>query len=222
MSRDRQSAAATFRSLLEAEADRSEISLGPGCLDRLTTHYELLCKWNKAVRLTGNLDPHVVVGRHISDSLSLVPHLHDPGGTILDIGSGNGFPGIILKCLRPDLRLTMLEPTIRKSVFLSEVISRLGLEQARVLRARVDRKRDLIRLGRWDQITLRAVAAITTLVTCGPEVLTPGGRILLLVGDARRAEALRSLEPPLRLLADIKRPAMRSSYILAMGLPDDW
>jgi 16S rRNA (guanine527-N7)-methyltransferase len=222
MSRDHPTSIAAFRSLLEAEADRSGLSLGQECLDRLTSHYKLLSKWNTAVRLTGDLDPRVVVGRHISDSLSLVPHLHDPSGSLLDIGSGNGFPGIILKCVRPELRLTLLEPTIRKSVFLSEVISELGLTEARVLRARVDGRRDLIRLGKWDQITLRAVAAITTLVASGPDVLNPGGRILLLVGDARRAEAIRCLKPPLELLSDIKRPAMRSSYLLSIGLSPAW
>lgn len=222
MSRDQTRHTVPYRSLLEAEAGRSGLSLSPQCLDRLTTHYRLLSKWNAAVRLTGNPDPQVVVGRHISDSLALVPHLHDPRGTLLDIGSGNGFPGVVLKCVCPDLRLTMLEPTIRKSVFLSEVISELGLTEARVLRARVDRRPDLIRLGHWDQITLRAVAAITTLVASGADVLNPGGRILLLVGDARRAEAIRSLRPPLELLSDIKRPAMRSSYILSIGLPADW
>ena len=79
MSRDPQSDATTFRSLLEAEAERSELPLAAECLDRLTTHYELLCRWNKAVRLTGNLDPHVVGCEVVGEVLALAVLQLRPG-----------------------------------------------------------------------------------------------------------------------------------------------
>ena len=208
----------TFRPLLEAEAGREELDLPESCLDRLTVHYNLLVKWNRAVRLVGDVDPRVVVRRHVLESLSLLPFVHEPRGALLDIGSGNGFPAIPLKCALEELRIGLVEPTLRKSVFLSNVISELGLTDATVLRRRVDRPRDLMRMGRWDCITMRAVAAIAAVVEAGPVVLRPGGRILLLVGEAGRAEALGRVAAPLQVLTERRLPSSRGSYLVVIGL----
>src|SRR5262245_57181627 len=190
-----------FRSLLQAESLRAGLQLETRCLDRLSSHYQLLVKWSRAVRLVGSTDPATVVSRHILESLALLPYVPEPRGSLLDIGSGNGFPAIPLKCALPDLRLGMVEPTIRKGAFLTAAIAQLDLTDSEVIRGRVDRSRDLARLGRWDCITMRAVAAIPAVLSGAEDGLRPGCRPLFMVGAEGRDEIYRRLTPSLELVA---------------------
>ena len=207
-----------FRSLLEAETRRAGLSLDRETLDRLEGHYRLLVKWNHAVRLVGDADPEVVVRRHLMQSLALLPFIRERQGSLLDIGSGNGFPAIPLKCALGDLRLCMLEPTLRKSQFLATVGRELGLRDCEVIRQRVDRPQDLARHGRWDSITMRGVAAIPAVMKGATAALRPGGRVLFMVGEAGRSEILRHLADPLELVASHPLPSTDSSYIVAVGV----
>lgn len=209
---------AEFRSLLQAESSRAGLQLEARCLDRLTAHYQLLVKWSRAVRLIGSTDPVTVVGRHILESLALLPYIPEPRGSLLDIGSGNGFPAIPLKCALPDLRLGMVEPTVRKGAFLTTAIAQLELTDAEVIRGRVDKHRDLARLGRWDCITMRAVAAIPAVLSGAEQALRPGGRLLFMVGAEGRDEIYRRLAPPLELIAVHQLPATRASFVAVVTL----
>ena len=208
-----------FRSLLASEAASAGFELSGESLDRMAEHNRLLVKWNRAVRLIGSTDPPVVIRRHILESLRLLPFLREPRGSLLDIGSGNGFPAVPLKCALPDLRVGLVEPTIRKSAFLTTVIGTLGLTDTEVVRGRVDRAQDLARLGRWDCISMRGVAAIGAVLAGGTSALRPGGRLLLMVGDAGRAEVLRRIEAPLEITAIHQLPETRGSFIVVVGLP---
>ena len=208
-----------FRSLLETEAHKAGMALPRAGLDSIEAHYRLLVKWSRAVRLVGDLDPLAVVRRHVLESLALLPYIQERRGSLLDIGSGNGFPAIPLKCMLPDLRLGMMEPTLRKSLFLSTVVQELGLADCEVIRARVDRPQDLARMGRWDCITMRAVAVIPAVMAGGAPALRPGGRILFMVGEAGRVEILRHLKHPLELIASNQMPSSRAAYIVAVWTP---
>ena len=208
-----------FRQLLEAETQKAGLSLPRAGLDRIAAHYRLLAKWNRAVRLVADPDPLTVVRRHVLESLALLPFIEERRGSLLDIGSGNGFPAIPIKCVLDELRLCMMEPTLRKSVFLSTVARELELRDCDVVRSRVDRPQDVGRLGRWDCITMRAVAAIPTVMAGGASALRPGGRILFMVGEAGRAEVLRRLVEPLELIACAQMSSLRSGYVVAIGLP---
>jgi len=207
-----------FRPLLEAETRKAGLGLTRTILDRLEGHYRLLVKWNRAVRLAGDVDPQVVVRRHFMESLALLPLIHEPRGSLLDIGSGNGFPAIPIKCVLTDLRVGMLEPTLRKSVFLATVAQELKLKECEVTRSRVDRPQDLARLGRWDCITMRAVAAIPAVLAGAPSALRPQGRVLFMVGEAGRAEILRRLAAPLELVTCQPLANADASYLVVIGL----
>src|SRR5688572_19869217 len=205
-------------SLLQGELASANLPLGEEAVARLYAHARLLVKWNKAVRLVGNTDPETLVSRHIMESLALIPFIHEPRGSLLDIGSGNGYPAIPLKCALPDLRLAMMEPTMRKSVFLRTVIADLKLTDAEVLRTRIDRPVDLTRYGRWDCITMRAVAAIPAVMGGAPQALRSGGRLLFMVGDEGRDQILRALTPDLSVLGDVRSPGRHSSHVVVVGL----
>jgi len=209
---------AQFRSLLEAETAAAGLALEPACLDRLTAHQRLLVKWNRAVRLIGDLDPLTIIRRHIIESLRLIPFILEPRGALLDIGSGNGFPAIPLKAALDQLRLVMLEPTVRKSQFLRTVISDLKLSDTTVARERVDKPRDLVKLGRWDCITMRGVAAIPAVIEGAASALRPNGRVLFLVGDAGRREIEKRIQPPLEIVALQPLPSTQASFIAAVEL----
>ncbi len=218
MSVDPERAGELFRSILRAEVSAGGLSLTEDCLERLARHYDLLVKWNPAVRLVGSTDPRIVARRHTLESLALASHVPRPDGSLLDIGSGNGFPAIPLKCALPSLTVTMMEPMLKKSVFLESAVSELGLTSTRMIRERADSVGDLTKHGRWDAITMRAVAVIPLVMAAASETLTPGGRILFMLGRAG-LDQVRSLTlPPLRIVDVSPLPRRSASWLVSVGV----
>lgn len=203
-----------FDAALAAELESAALTVTERCREQLAEHYRLLERWSRSVRLVGSLAPEIVIRRHIMESLALVPWIHEPKGALLDIGSGNGYPAIPIQCALPELRVSMMEPTLRKSLFLEEVIHRLGLREAAVIRSRVDRPADLARHGKWDCLTMRAVAAIPLVMQGAPAALRPRGRLLFLVGEAGRREVEAGLEPHFRLQSASRLPGADGSYLV--------
>ncbi len=119
----------------------------------------------------------------------LIPH----DAHVVDVGSGAGLPGVVLAATRPDLRVTLLEPLLRRTVFLDECLDALGLENAEVLRGRAE---DWARRMGADVVTARAVAPLDRLVGWCLPLLRPNGRMLALKGEAA-AEELAAVAPTL-------------------------
>ncbi|MFQ5701031.1 MAG: 16S rRNA (guanine(527)-N(7))-methyltransferase RsmG [Acidobacteriota bacterium] len=209
-----------FRSLLEEELAGAGIAVSSGCLERLAAHFRLLERWNRSVRLVGSTEASVVARRHMVESLLLLPFIAEPAGSLLDIGSGNGFPAVALKCALPALRLVMMEPTARKAAFLQVLLAELDLSHATVVRDRVDRASDLARHGRFDCITMRAVAAIRPVLDGAVAALRPAGRLIFLVGESGADLIAEYLRPPLELLERRLIPGRRASYIVVVGLAE--
>ena len=130
--------------------------------------------------------------RHIVNC-AVVSELIPAGEDVLDVGSGAGLPGLVLGLARPDLRITLLEPLLRRTTWLSEVVSDLGLGNVQVLRGRAEEQPPAVsRL-----VTARAVAPLGRLWQwCGP-LLAPGGRLLALKGETA-AEELAATRSELR------------------------
>ena len=120
--------------------------------------------------------------RHIVNSAALVPFL-PARGTVADIGSGAGLPGVVVALLRPDLEVTLIETMERRVDWLTYVVSELDLDNATVRRARAEEVRD-----RFDAVTARAVASLTKLVRMTAPLLRQGGRLLALKGAKAEAE----------------------------------
>lgn len=102
------------------------ISLSPGQIDRLFAHYELLSKWNQVMNLTRVEDLEEAVTRHYAESLFLGSLLPEGAVTVLDLGSGGGFPGVPLAVQRPEDRYILVESHQRKAVFLREATRSYG------------------------------------------------------------------------------------------------
>lgn len=119
----------------------------------------------------------------------LVPH----DAHVVDVGSGAGLPGLVLAAMRPDLRVTLLEPLLRRTAFLEECLDALELDNAEVLRGRAE---DWARKMGADVVTARAVAPMERLVGWCLPLLRPNGRMLALKGEAA-AEELATVAPTL-------------------------
>jgi 16S rRNA (guanine527-N7)-methyltransferase len=95
--------------------------------DQLASYLDLLLKWNARTNLTAIRDPEDIVRRHFGESLFAARHLGECA-TLLDFGSGAGFPGLPIQLLRPELQITLSESQNKKSAFLREVVRTLGLK----------------------------------------------------------------------------------------------
>ncbi|WP_406291035.1 16S rRNA (guanine(527)-N(7))-methyltransferase RsmG [Embleya sp. NBC_00896] len=136
--------------------------------------------------------------RHLLNC-GVVAELIAENAIVHDVGSGGGLPGIPLALVRPDLRITLVEPLLRRTTFLDEVVAELGLDNVEVLRGRAEELR-----GRTsaDVVTARAVAPLAKLAGWGLPLLGSGGEMLALKGDSAAEELLES-EADLRKLGAI-------------------
>ncbi len=115
--------------------------------------------------------------RHLLNSALLAPKL--TAGTLADIGSGAGFPGLVIAAIRPDVTCTLIEPLGRRAQWLEDEATRLGLNNVIVLNQRAE---DVVGVVSVDQVTARAVSALSTLIPMAVKLLRPGGELLLLKG----------------------------------------
>jgi len=120
--------------------------------------------------------------RHILNCAVVVPRVPH-GATVADVGSGAGLPGLVWAIARPDLHVTLIEPLLRRTVFLEEAVDVLGLDQATVLRARAEDVRD-----HFDVVTARAVAPLEKLAGWCLPLVRPGGVLLALKGRTAEEE----------------------------------
>jgi 16S rRNA (guanine527-N7)-methyltransferase len=158
--------------------------------------------WNARFNLTAITDPEGVQIRHFLDSLSclLAARNLGSGQSVIDIGTGAGFPGLPLKIIRPTLRLTLVEATGKKTDFLRHVVTRLGLRNVTIIHGRAEEiGHDPHHREGYDWVTARAVAAMPTLVEYMLPFCRLGGRCLAQKGEDAAAEAT-SAEPALKLL----------------------
>jgi len=116
--------------------------------------------------------------RHIVNSALLAPRLSP--GSLADIGSGAGFPGLVIAAIRPDIRCVLIEPLGRRAQWLEEEAKRLGLNNVVVVNKRAE---DVVGEVLVDQVTARAVSALKTLIPLAAKLVRPGGELLLLKGQ---------------------------------------
>lgn len=145
---------------------------------RLAAHLELIAKWNRVHNLTAVREPDQMVVLHLLDSLALAPHLGN-AKTLLDVGTGPGFPGMPLAIARPALEVTLLDSSQKKCAFLEQAKAELKLANVRVVCERVEHWRPD---ERFDLVVSRAFADLHDFVTQSGHLLAPGGRMLAMKG----------------------------------------
>jgi len=205
-----------FESLIEARAEEFGLELPEGSAKSLARHLSLVEKWNPTLHLTSVRDPREAVERHVLESMAAAQEIDPAAGRLLDIGSGNGYPAVPFKILHPSLRLTMLEPALRKSVFLKEVAGALSLGEVDVVRGRVDAAEDLAPFAPLGAISMRAVAAVPAVCEGAASALAPGGKLLLFLGPAQEAEALANLPAGLVHAGRRALPGRKSAHLTVL------
>lgn len=162
-------------------------------LDRLSAYVALLERWNAKINLISPKTLPDVWQRHILDSAQVFEHARPSDRTWVDLGSGGGFPGLVVAILAkeraPDLRVTLIESDLRKSAFLSSVARELDLPVT-VLAERIERAQP----QGADVVSARALAALDVLFPLVARHLSPSGRALLLKGASHEDE-LAKLDP---------------------------
>ena len=152
---------------------------------KLSLYLDLLLKWNARTNLTAIRDPEEIVQRHFGESLFAAQHLPPATRTLLDFGSGAGFPGLPIALLRPEILVTLAESQNKKSTFLREVVRTLALPNAEVWPNRVE-VMPSTRL--FDIVALRAVDDMAAALPAARLRIAPGGRLAILT-TANRAPA---------------------------------
>jgi 16S rRNA (guanine527-N7)-methyltransferase len=125
----------------------------PEILPKLSAYLDLLLKWNARTNLTAIRDPEEIVRRHFGESLFAGLHLAPEARTVLDFGSGAGFPGLPIAILHPEIAVTLAESQNKKSTFLREAVRTLGLK-VEVWASRVETMPEYLL---FHTVTLRAV-----------------------------------------------------------------
>ncbi|MBV7363140.1 16S rRNA (guanine(527)-N(7))-methyltransferase RsmG [Actinomycetaceae bacterium TAE3-ERU4] len=118
-------------------------------------------------------------GRHLVNSAAVVPFL-PPRGSVADVGSGAGFPGIVIACMRPDLDVHLIEPMERRIVWLTEVVDELGLDNVTIHHKRAE---ELHKRLAFDAVTARAVAAMDKLARYTAPLIRRDGHLVALKGQ---------------------------------------
>lgn len=152
--------------------------LPAGAAARMAAHLELVAKWNRIHNLTAVRETDQMVVLHVLDSLSLLPHL-GAAKTLIDVGTGAGFPGIPVALARPDIEVTLLDSSRKKCAFLEQAKSELGLANVTVACERVESWRPE---ERYEAVVSRAFADLSDFVTQARHLVAPGGRLLAMKG----------------------------------------
>ena len=184
--------AADSRDLLVRGAAQLGLAMDVAGVERLLVYLAELMKWSRRVNLVARDTPEAqVVETHFLDSLTLLPFLDGAGEVhLLDVGSGAGFPGLALACVRPDARFTLCEPRQKRVSFLRHVVRTLGLANVEVVAERVEAHlADWP--GRFTHITSRAVAEPAAFLPLARPLVTPATRVLLMLA---RAEGLAGID----------------------------
>jgi 16S rRNA (guanine527-N7)-methyltransferase len=181
------------------------ISLSPKVMAQFGVYLQELQTWNARVNLTGLKSPRDMVIKHFLDSLAVLPCLDD-APSLADLGSGAGFPGLVLKLARPDLTVTLVESRGKKVAFLEYLVALWRLPGVEVIQAHLTPKLAREWGPRFAMVTSRATFSLERFLELAAPLLLPGGRALALKGPElprQETEAARQRLAALRL-ADLE------------------
>jgi len=201
--------------------------LPPDIAVKLQTYLDLLLKWNARLNLTAIRNPEGIIQRHFGESIFAAQHLPAGIRTLLDFGSGGGFPGVPVALCRPEIQVVLAESQWKKAAFLREAVRTLSLENAQVFAGRVEA------LDReFDAVTLRAVDKMEDACRVAVRKLASGGWFVpfttLEAGDRLRT-SLQGIawESPLmlpgskqRILLTGRRVSVPRGTILNPSIPE--
>jgi 16S rRNA (guanine527-N7)-methyltransferase len=207
---------------------RELVVLSPTQLHRISTYIDILLRWNARINLTAIRNEEEIVTRHFGESLFAASHLFplnpvtssvspvvkafgfgSPNVSLADLGSGAGFPGLPIKLWAPDIALTLIESNHKKATFLRELTRALTLTDINIHNARAE----TLPPASFDVVTLRAVERFSNILPTAASLLTPSGRLALLIASSQLAQAQFAL-PHITWQPPAPIPESRSRILL--------
>lgn len=171
------------RALIQSAAAGAGIELSDEMIRTLDCFIEELKDANQKLNLTAITEDEAIASRHLEDSWHAVP-LIPPKASLMDIGTGAGFPGLVLAMVRPDLDVTLLDATRKKVDFLNGIIDNLGLEKVRAVWGRAEElAHDPSLRDSFDVATARVLTALPQLVELSLPFVRPGGSLIAMKGE---------------------------------------
>ena len=161
-------------------------------LQKFYQYMNLLIEWNEKINLTAIVEPKEIILKHFIDSLTIIKYI-EPNKSVIDIGTGAGFPGIPVKIMREDLDITLLDSLNKRIHFLNEVIQKLELKNITAIHARIEEfaKNKQYR-ETFDVATSRAVANLTTLSEYMLPIIDLKGMAICMKGSEINEEISKS------------------------------
>ena len=207
-----------FQKFMAEAAEAAGLQLSDSQLQQFTRYYEMLIEWNEKMNLTAITEAREVAVKHFVDSLTaLETGLFTEGCTVIDVGTGAGFPGLPLKIYRPDLKLTLMDSLQKRVGFLEAAVEELGLQEVTCVHARAEEgARNKAFREKFDFAVSRAVAALPVLAEYTLPFVKQGGFLVALKG-AKYAEEAGAAERALSLLGGA---APRCQEVTLPGLTD--
>ena len=170
------------REFINALAEKG-IELTQAQVTQFHTYYDMLVEWNKKINLTAVTEKKEVYLKHFYDSLTPLFHVEFESNTRLcDVGAGAGFPGIPLKIVRPDLRITIVDSLNKRIRFLNQLTAELGLDKIHLVHDRAEMFGAHNGRHMFDVVTARAVAQLNVLSELCLPLLRTGGHFIVLKG----------------------------------------
>lgn len=175
--------------LLKGEIDKLGIDIGEYGLDRFDQYADYLVKWNRHVNLTAITEPDEIVIKHFIDSLYILKYVKiDKGQSLIDIGSGAGFPGMPLLIANPELNVTFVDSVRKKLAFIKDVLHNTGMiAEIKHTRAEELGKNNEFR-EKFDFATARAVAQLNVLCEYCLPLVKVGGLFIAMKGASGKEE----------------------------------
>lgn len=155
-------------------------------LNKFEAYFKLLVSWNQKMNLTSITDEEGVYEKHFADSLIPAKSLSFENKKVLDIGSGGGFPGLVIALAFPSSEVTVLDATAKKFIFLKEVAKELGLSNVKFVNARIEDRK--VPEESFDIVISRGFAALPIFLECAAPFTKVGGYVLAMKGASYQSE----------------------------------
>lgn len=176
------------KDLLIDKASKIGIELDLFHVKQFEKYQELLLEWNEKINLTAITEENEIIDKHFVDSLVCAKYIND-SDKIIDIGSGAGFPGIPVKIVRPNTKMTLLDSLNKRIVYLNDVIEKLELNDIEAIHGRAEEYgRNANYREKYDIVTARAVANLKVLSEYCLPFIRVGGRFICMKGSEYQSE----------------------------------
>ena len=204
------------RDLLIEGLQRTDLKLSDQVIDQLMTYLNLVEKWNRVYNLTAIRERDEMIKLHFLDSLSILNHVHVKN--ILDVGSGAGFPGIVLAITKPELKVTVMDSVNKKTTFMQQVKSELSLTNLDVVNSRVE---DYQPTTLFEAVTSRAFSNLKNMMSLTQHTLQKEGVWLAMKSKDVREE-LEAFEKNQYTLIPLEVPLINAERYLVILKKDNF